>query len=233
MLPVINAQRFKIKFPHSGVELEYRPMLLAEEKIIVTAKDIGNDGEKIGAIRQIVEACIVSEYDVKQLTTFELEFVFIHIFKRSKGEELNVNFKCPKCSERTPLAVNLDDVSFKYNESHTRTIYLTDGVGVVFNYPDFSLVEKLGNAGDSIENNIQSLISMVDCVYDENTTYDFRTIPNAEKEAFFNQLTFKQFESIGEFIKTMPRVVAEVQAGCEKCGHTQEVIIEGLLNFLA
>lgn len=232
-LPIINKQTFKVVFPHSNQEVTYRPMLLSEEKIIITAKDVGEDSDKFLAIKQIVSNCIVSDTNIDKLTTFELEYMFIHIFKRSKGDEISVAFKCPKCNSKTPLEINLDEVKFKYTEGHTNDIPLDDKVGIIFKYPDFSLIQELGSGDEN--GNVKKIMSLVDSVYDENTTYDFTTVTEEEKTQFFDQLTFKQFEKIGQFISTMPQVLAKKQAVCsnDACKYEQTVEVKGLLDFLA
>ena len=76
---------------------------------------------------------------------------------------------------------------------------------------------------------------MVDSVYDKDTTYDWKTTTEADKKKFFDSLTFKQFQAIGEFVATMPKVVVELDVVCnaEECDHSQHLVVQDILSFLA
>ena len=53
-LPKINTVRYDLKLPSSGKKIEYRPFLVKEEKILLTALEGGEEKDMAKAIKQII-----------------------------------------------------------------------------------------------------------------------------------------------------------------------------------
>ena len=81
-LPVVNSSRYSTKLPSTGVEIDYRPYLVKEEKIMMVALESKDNKQIVRAMKDVAQACILSEVDINQLTGFDLEWLFLKL--RSK-----------------------------------------------------------------------------------------------------------------------------------------------------
>jgi len=70
--------------PSTKQPIKYRPFLVKEEKILLTAQASGEPEDIVLSIRQVINNCILTEgIDIEQLTTFDLEYLFIKIRAKS------------------------------------------------------------------------------------------------------------------------------------------------------
>jgi len=53
-LPKINTVLYDLELPSSGKKIEYRPFLVKEEKILLTALEGGEEKDMAKAIKQII-----------------------------------------------------------------------------------------------------------------------------------------------------------------------------------
>ena len=60
-LPKLNVGTHTLKLPSSGKEIEYRPFLVKEEKILMTAMESGETADMIRALRQIIDSCVEND----------------------------------------------------------------------------------------------------------------------------------------------------------------------------
>ena len=82
-LPKLSYPTFQITLPSTNKQLTLRPFLVREEKILLTAQQTEDPKEVIQAIKQVIGNCVVGEFDADQMTTFDLEYVFIKLRARS------------------------------------------------------------------------------------------------------------------------------------------------------
>ena len=62
---------------------------------------------------------------------FDLEYIFLQLRAKSKGETLDLTFKCPKCELENIVKVDLNKVNVKTNKKHTNKIILQDDIGMI------------------------------------------------------------------------------------------------------
>ena len=60
-LPKINTVLYDLELPSSGKKIEYRPFLVKEEKILLTALEGGEEKDMAKAIKQIITQCVLTE----------------------------------------------------------------------------------------------------------------------------------------------------------------------------
>ena len=140
-LPTINVPTYELEVPSTKEKITYRPFLVKEEKILLTAMETGDDeGALVRALRQIIINCVVSKIDLDSLATFDLEYIFLNLRSKSVGEVAKVNVLCPDDEEtEVPVEIPLDDIKVEFPEGHTNKVELTDTVGLVMRYPDFTI----------------------------------------------------------------------------------------------
>ena len=97
-LPKITVPTYTCKLPGTNKQIDFRPFLVKEEKILLLAiqqateiKDI-KEGQSylIKAFKQVLEQCVLTEkFIIDDLPVFDLEYLFIKIRSKSVGENVN------------------------------------------------------------------------------------------------------------------------------------------------
>jgi hypothetical protein len=103
-LPKISVPSYTLELPSTEEEIQYRPFLVKEEKLLVIALESEDTKQITTAIKNVIKNCIHTKgIKVESLPTFDIEYLFLNIRGKSVGEELEVNIICPddethKCS---------------------------------------------------------------------------------------------------------------------------------------
>ena len=231
-LPVNTAPTYFLEIPSVKKKIKFRPFLVKEKKLLMIAlQDRKSEDVILEAVRQIVLNCTYNQVEIDDLTMYDLEFIFLNLYMKSKDNKQELTFRCENeikpgeiCGHLNTVTLNLDDV-FINKESVNNKIMLTDTLGVILKYPKFSDIKY------SKTNNIyEKLPYYLDSIFDGEDVIDEYT--EAELTEFIDTLTDEQFSKIEEFIDSEPKLHAKLKIKCSKCGHEEEVILEGLQSFL-
>ena len=196
-LPNMTVPRFNLELPISNKKVIYRPFLVKEEKLLLIAKEGGDEESIQNVVEQIIDNC-VEGISAKELPTVEIEYLFLNIRAKSVGEEVelryrhsgDVNRDGQPCDTSTPVLVNLEEVKIVFDDRHTDKIMLTEDVGVQMKYPSFGDTETLLN---NAKKDVVSLIAdCIEFIFDKETIYDDTITTHDEKLQFVNNLSQEQ-----------------------------------------
>jgi hypothetical protein len=59
--------------------------------------------EIITATKTIIENCVYGDIDVNEMPTFDIEYIFLQLRGKAKGEVLELKYNCPVCEAEIPL----------------------------------------------------------------------------------------------------------------------------------
>ena len=142
-LPVLNTPKFKLKLPSDNRVVNFRPFLVKEEKILLIATETGEQAELITAIKNIIKACTDIK-DVEQLSTFDIEFVFLQIRTKSVGESVDVSVTCPDDGEtQVDVSIPLDQIKVIKTKGHKKEIKLSEEVVLTMKYPSLDIFVEM------------------------------------------------------------------------------------------
>jgi DNA-directed RNA polymerase subunit M/transcription elongation factor TFIIS len=207
---------------------------------------MANEGEDlttvVDTIKQILNNCLLDEFDIDSLPLFDIEHLFLNIRARSIGEVVNQKYKCnndvldeetkeeKKCNNVVQIDLNVLDIQPKKQEGHTNKIEITEKLGVVMKYPNFETLKKFKDVeeADSI---IKMTVSCIEYVYDADKIYYAKDTTEEELVEFVESMQSKDLERIKNFFDTMPKIKKDVDFKCNKCGHEEKIEIEGIQNF--
>jgi hypothetical protein len=230
-LPKLATAKYELTLPSTGKKIEYRPFLVKEEKILLTAQGTGEDADMLRAVEQIIENCTFGELKVGELPFFDIEYVFIKLRSKSIGEVATVKLLCPDDNKtRVDVDINLDDVECVRDVSHTSDIKLTDEIGMTLEYPRISSIAEMTKVSDS-EAGFSIVKKCITQIYDKENVYAKSDMDSKELDEFVDSLSHKQFEKVQEFFDTMPKVKHAVKVKNPNTGVESEVVIEGMQNF--
>ena len=241
-LPKIEVPKYELTMPSSGEPVKYRPFLVKEEKILLLAMESEDEGEMIDAIQNIIKNCLYNEVDVAAMPMFDMEFIFLQLRAKSKGEEIDLNFECEKCKNSIPLKINLNDVKVQQNEKHSKKISLTDDIGVVLKYPSMALQKVIKDTDASEVTTIfETIISCIDHIWDKETVYSSKDHSSEELAEFIESLPDNAFTKLQQFFDTLPVLKHDVKIKCNarvgkgkqktSCGWSETKTLEGMGSF--
>ena len=224
-LPTINTPTYELEVPSTKEKITYRPFLVKEEKILLTAMETGGEQDMVLALKQIVNNCLLSEIDIDHLATFDLEYIFLNLRSKSVGEVATINITCPDDEEtQVPVEIPLDEVEVTFPEGHSNKVELTDTIGLTMKYPDFTL------ASETRETNTEYLFDMIKgCIAqitEGETVHERVDFNEKELDTFLDSLSTKQLEGVQNFFETMPKLSHEITVTNPKTKKENKVTLE-------
>ena len=234
-LPVLNTPKFKLKLPSDNRVVNFRPFLVKEEKILLIATETGEQAELITAIKNIIKACTDIK-DVEQLSTFDIEFVFLQIRTKSVGESVDVSVTCPDDGEtQVDVSIPLDQIKVIKTKGHKKEIKLSEEVVLTMKYPSLDIFVEMNFQPEDVgvDQVFRMAASCIDSIADVEQVYDCKDLPKDEITSFLDQMTSDQFKKVQDFFETMPKLSHTLKVTNPNTKVESEVKLEGLASFFA
>tara|TARA_R110000868_G_C10654780_1_gene745301 strand:+ start:15 stop:719 length:705 start_codon:yes stop_codon:yes gene_type:complete len=231
-LPRINTPKYTLVVPSTQEEIEYRPYLVKEEKILMMGIENNDQKQMITALRDVISACTDGKVNVDKLPMFDMEYIFLKIRAKSVGEVAKLGIKCSECDTKNAVEVNLDEVEVKGVLKGAQKIELTDEIGLVLKYPTVKgIKQQLSAKHNNRENAMGAIISSIESIYDKENIYLAEDETPANLVTFLESLTSHQFKKISAFFDDMPKLRHDIDFKCTKCDEDNSVALEGLQSF--
>jgi len=231
-LPKINTILYDLKLPSSGKQVEYRPFLVREEKILLMALEGEDEKEMSKAIKQIITQCVLTEgFNVNKLAMVDLEYLFLNIRGKAVGDISTISFK-HECGEVIKLDIDLTKVEVIQNKNHSDLVQLTDDIMVRLSPPSIDDVIGAGNTNqiDLVIKIIRT--SLLEIIQGEEI-FSAQDHTKEELDEFVNSLNSGQFKKIHNTLEALPKLSQDVEYTCKKCEKTETETLEGLASFFA
>lgn len=234
-LPSVETPTYDIRLHSVDRPIKYRPFLVKEEKILLTALESGETKDIVQATKQIIKNCVLDEdLDVHKLPSFDIEYLFLNLRARSVGDVVTIGMRHPdpntKCDGVTPVEIKCNEVNIHVPKEINSLVKLTDKVSVQLDFPNIDEMTRPQDESqmDSI---FQITKSCIRGIYEGEEYHDIKNSSEKELDDFIYSLNQSQFGKIVEFFNTMPKLRHEVSWSCEKCGKGDTVVLEGLQSF--
>ena len=205
-----------------------RPFLVKEEKVLLLALESDDKNIK-QAVLNLLKACIQSRVKVENLSTFDLEYIFLNIRAISVGEVVEILITCQDDEEtKVKYNLNLTDVNVIFPEGHTNKIMLNDNTGVIMKYPSFDdFVEgQFANKEYNEDGVIKIIANSIDQIFQDEEVYDESTTNKKEFIQFVESLTKEQLEKIQAFFESAPRLEHKFKVTNPNTGVESEYTLE-------
>ncbi len=231
-LPKINTVLYDLELPSSGKQVEYRPFLVKEEKILLMALEGKDDKDMSKAIKQIITQCVSTEgFNVNKLAMIDLEYLFLNIRGKAVGDISSISFK-HECGEVIKLDIDLTKVEVIQNKNHSDLVQITDDIMVRLSPPSIDDVIGIGDTNQIdlvikiIRNSLLEIIQGEEIFATQDHTKE-------ELDEFVNSLNSGQFKKLQDYYESLPKLRQEVEYTCKKCEKTETETLEGLASFFA
>ena len=235
-LPKISTPSYELVVPSTKKKIKYRPFLVKEEKVLIIAMESQDNKQIANAIKDVLSACILTRgVKVNDLSTFDIEYLFLNIRGKSVGEEVEVMITCPDDGEtQVPAVINLDDIKVQVNDKHSQDIVLDGEYTLRMKYPSMEEFIKTNFSSDgevAVDDTFKLIASCVEQVYSEEESWAGADCTKKELSDFVESLNSKQFKDIERFFDTMPKLSHTVKVTNPKTKKENEVVLEGLQSF--
>ena len=230
-LPKLNNANYELSLPSTGATIKYRPFLVKEQKALMIAQESEDDKVIESTFAQIINDCVEDKVDPYKMPMFDIEYVFLKIRSKSVGEVAELRVTCPDDEEtKVNVSIPLEEVDVQMKENHTNVITLTDDINVIMRYPCLGDMKGFNALGET-----KSLFEMVKrCIHEVHDGEEiYRRVDMSEKdlEDFIDSMSSKNFESIGEFFSSMPKLSYDLEVENPKTKVKSVIPIEGLQSF--
>ena len=230
-LPKLNSAKYELNLPSTGATIRYRPFLVKEQKALMIAQESEDDKVMESTFAQIIHDCVEDDVDPYKMPMFDIEYVFLKIRGKSVGEVVDLKVTCPD-DEETQISVSipLDEVKVQMSETHTNVVTLSNDISVIMRYPCLGDMKGFNALGET-----KSLFEMIKrCiheVHDGEEVYHRVDMSEKDLEDFIDSMSSKNFESIGEFFTSMPKLSYDLEIVNPKTKVKSVMPIEGLQSF--
>jgi hypothetical protein len=231
-LPKQTHPLFSAEIPSTKKTIRFRPFTAREEKILLIAKQSDEETDIMGAIKQVVNNCVVTEgFDVDKLTIFDLEMLFIKTRIMSVSNIATVSFKDNSDGKVYHFDVDLEKVKVIWPIDKPPTISLGEDIGLTLRWPladlytDMQLLESEGP--EALE---QLIAKCIQKIFKGDETFDPSTYTTEEVVEFVNDIASKPFEEIRKFFEDMPRLQYIIEYTNSK-GEPRRIELSALTDF--
>ena len=229
-LPKLNVTIHETVLPSTDTVIKFRPFLVKEEKLLLTAMEDPSQSSMMSAVKAIINNCVQEKLDIEKLPIFDIEYLFLQLRAKSVGEVIEVGLKCPECNFSIPTEINTEEIKVSKPEGHSRKIMITDEIGVMLSYPVIS------TAGITDEDGLKIIKDCIDMIFTEEETHEKGSFTDNELTEFVESMDTQQFSKIKNFFEGMPKVTHNVKLNCPQCKEKGEkgehiVTLQGLASF--
>jgi ribosomal protein L44E len=227
---------YQLTIPSNKKFVKFRPFLVKEQKVLLIAFESKDEGQILEAIGSCIESCIQDKIDVKNLTTFDIEYIFMQIRSKSVGEKAELIFKCPTCDESCETQVDLENISVSLPEK-TSTVKINEKYTIQLKYPVYSDIvkeyrmNKSGNTLSDVDKLYFLIKTCMDSLLTEDERIPFKDETQEEIDEFLDSLGTDSFNKILEFTQNIPSLEVDAEYTCKKCNENHTRKLKGMTDF--
>jgi len=235
-LPAPSTPTYELTLPSTGKKIKFRPFLVKEEKILLLAEQSEDENEIKGAIKSVIENCLITKVKIEDLSYFDFEYIFLQLRARSAEEHLDLVITC-KDDNKTKVDHRIDllKVQVEKSKKSDNRIMLSDDMGIVLRYPGIDEFVRFAMMGKTLPDSevVEYVASKVSQIFQGEDVWDSEDLTQEEIIEWLDKLTQKQFVEIGEFFENLPVLRHKFKVKNPTTGVESEYVLEGLQNFFA
>jgi hypothetical protein len=240
-LPKIDVPIYSVNLLSTGKQVRFRAFSVKEEKLFLMANESDDVQTIIDSTKQVLNNCVIDDVDIENMPVFDIENLFLNIRARSVGEMVNLRYKCNndvtdesgethKCDNVVEMELNVLNVKPEIDETNNEKIEITDKLGLVMKFPSIQLLRDYSNKSD-VDAIFDLTVGCIDYIYDDERIYYAKDSTKEELVEFIEGLQSKDLVKIKDFFDTMPKMKTSLNFDCNKCGHHENIELEGIESF--
>jgi hypothetical protein len=233
MLPKINHPTQTIKIPSTNKSHCFRPFLVKEEKILLIAKESGDDDDIIRAVKQVVNNCAVdTSLRIDDLTLTDINFLFLRIRAFSIDSKVRATYIDRDDGNSYEFEIDLNKVEVIIPPSPSPNIKISKTQYIVLRYPRVSIYEDLAKYENARRAPIDyaMIASCIDKVFDGDEVFDTKNSSKAELFDFIDSMTTTTLGAISDFLNSTPQLNYTIEY-TNSLGANRKIILSSLNDF--
>jgi len=230
-LPKIDQPIFEIEVPSLKKKYPFRPFLVKEEKLLLMAKDSGDDSDILSSVKQVINNCSLDpNLNISKLAIFDLEYIFIKLRMNSVDNVIELTYTDGEDDKDYNFKIDLNEVNMIFPENNSSVIKITDTTGIMMKYPEAALYDDKEFLEIQDEYLFNLIIKCIDKIYVNDTIYEARDYKKEELSEFLENLNIKTFDTIRKFLENTPRVNYEINYE-NSLGNKKKIVLRSLSDF--
>lgn len=227
-LPKLETPLYELVVPSSKKKVKYRPFLVKEEKILLIAQESNDANQMFSTIIDIIQECTFQEVSSKDMTSYDLEFIFLKLREVSIGEEITFKVKCgdEDCGHFTEVTDTLSNATISYEERPNNVVQLDDKVGVKLKDPNVSDILS------AVEGDNSEIALFIESIFTDDKVHAASDIDPGELKEFIESMSHKQMDLLQPWVTSQPEVTLTIEFTCGECGKKQSKTLRGIASFL-
>jgi hypothetical protein len=218
--------------PSTGETVTYRPYVVREEKILLIAMESNDENQIEQAVIDVIQSCVESPINIDNLTTFDVEFIFVTLRSKSVGEGIKLSPKCEHCEETNEVKINLEEVKVTNLENKVdKHIKLTDDISIDLKWHTMKDRQKELRNDSETQTVINMIVASLETIYSGEDIHVVKDATDKEVREFVESLNTDQFNEIVEVLSNVPYLSYNMDYDCEKCGKENSISLNGLTDF--
>ena len=236
-LPKLNSTpKYSITVPSTQTTVKFRPFLVKEEKVLLLAMESNDSAQIFAAIVDTIEACVTDPINMSELTSFDIEYMFIKLRGKSVGESSTIMLKCSDedCMAENEVSIPLDDIKVHGLGAVENVIELDENISIEMRFPSFTTIFNDKEITDEKSESVQMFALLRKCIAAILTAeerIDLSEYSAADIDAFVESTNQAQFQQMVKFVEAMPKVKHDVKFNCKTCKKENEFTLEGMQDF--
>lgn len=230
-LPKTKHPLFEANIPSTNKPVTFRQMLVRDEKILLIAKASEDDNDIYRAVKQVVNNCIF-DVDVDNLTTFDIEWLFLKIRSASIGSVVTLTYLDREDEEEYSFNVDLETVVInwpEFTEGNGSLVKIDENTAMQMRYPPSSLLDdEEALEGDHAYEYIAS--RCIQKIFDGDETYVAEDYTKEELVTYILDLDTKSYGKVKDFIASTPHLFYEIEYQ-NKMGTERKITLTTLTDF--
>ena len=216
-LPKLMYPVFELKIPSTKQMVNFRPFLVKEEKLMLMAKQSGEQQDIVNVVKQVIANCDVdSVLDADELSSFDLEILFLKLRAKSVSEEITITYTDPEDEKLYTFTFHVDHINVFEDPDHTNNIKLTDTSGIIMKYPSAKLMFDVISKEDISDILFFMIKGCLYQYYDGDEITLFKDSKPAEIDEFIESLPTGALKEFEKFFDTMPKLYHKLEYTNEK-----------------
>jgi hypothetical protein len=231
-LPKLKYPIFELEVPSTQKKFNFRPFLVAEEKILLMAQQSGDLKEIILALKQVIGNCCQDpEFDSDKIATFDIEYLFLKLRSRSVSNMAKVYLTDNEDGKEYSFDVDLEKVEMKKNPDHNAKIKLNDDISIVMKYPTTQMIDAIAIMQVETKAFFEVMKYCIEFVVENDDKISvFADASDAERDEFVQSIDISTFTKITKFFETMPKMYYEIEYK-NSLGHDRKAVLKNLNDF--
>ena len=155
--------------------------MVRDEKILLLAKEFGDQRDILNAIKQvIINCCQDPTVDVNKLSITDLEYIFLKLHAASVSNVAKITIYDPEDDKRYPFDIDLNKVEVDDSKQKDANVKLSENLAVHLNYLPASLYgdKAMTESKDPV---FDTVVHCMDKIYQGDTVFETKNETKEEE----------------------------------------------------